>query len=148
MGGAGVDRPPSLICPRRSDWRAALLPSLRGERPALMCSVSRSRRGEQGPGKIGVILALALPALAAEPPRSLDVDKFCEEFLHKISNEARQEAADLIANSAGKPESSGFLMNATQIFEGKNFDFTKKVVDKGYNGASRQIVYYSYIEDL
>jgi hypothetical protein len=42
----------------------------------------------------------------------LDVDKFCEEFLHKISNEARQEAADLIANSAGKPESSGFLMNA------------------------------------
>jgi hypothetical protein len=47
MGGAGVDRPPSLICPRASAWRVALLPSLHGERLALMCRGSRSRRGEQ-----------------------------------------------------------------------------------------------------
>jgi hypothetical protein len=26
MGGAGVNRPPSLICPRASAWRAALVP--------------------------------------------------------------------------------------------------------------------------
>src|SRR5258708_39008039 len=51
MGGAGVDRPPSLICPRASAWRAALLPSLHGERLALMCRGSRSLRGEQRPGK-------------------------------------------------------------------------------------------------
>jgi hypothetical protein len=26
MGGAGVNRPPSLICPRACAWRAALVP--------------------------------------------------------------------------------------------------------------------------
>jgi len=94
------------------------------------------------------ILVLTLPASAAEPRRILDVDKFCEEVLQKISNQARQEAADLVADSIGKPESSSVLTNAMQIFEGKNFDFTKKVVDKGYNGALRQIVYYSYVQNL
>ena len=51
MGGAGVDRPPSLICPRASAWRAAFLPSLHGERLAQMCRGSRSLRGEQRPGQ-------------------------------------------------------------------------------------------------
>jgi len=48
----------------------------------------------------------------------------------------------------GKPELSGTLTNAFQVFEGKNFDFTKKVVDKDYNGALHQVVYYSYVENL
>lgn len=94
------------------------------------------------------ILALAVPASAAEPRRIPDLDKFCEEIVQTISNKARREAADLVANTIGKPELSGTLANALQVFEGKNFDFTKKVVDKDYNGALRQIVYYSYIENL
>jgi len=93
------------------------------------------------------ILALALPA-SAEPRRISDPDNFCEQVLQTISNKARREAVDLIANSIGKPDLSGTLMNALQIFEGKNFDFTKKVVDKDYSGGLRQIVYYSYIENL
>jgi hypothetical protein len=97
---------------------------------------------------LAAIMALALPALGAEPHRILDVDSFCEDVLQKLSNEARQEAADLVADSIGKPESSGALTNAMRIFDGKNFDFTKKVVDKNYNGALRQIVYYSYIQTL
>jgi hypothetical protein len=94
------------------------------------------------------ILALAVPASAAEPLRISDLDKFCEEIVQTISNKARREAADVITNSMGKPELSGTLANALQVFEGKNFDFTKKVADKGYNGALRQIVYYSYVENL
>jgi hypothetical protein len=77
------------------------------------------------------ILALAVPASAAEPRRiSDDLDKFCEGLVQSISNRARGEAADLITNSMGKPELSGTLTNALQVFEGKNFDFTKKVFDK------------------
>lgn len=53
----------------------------------------------------------------------------------------------MIANSIGKPDFSTTLANALQIFEGEKFDFTKKVVDKDYNGGLRQIVYYSYIEN-
>lgn len=94
------------------------------------------------------ILALAIPAFAAEPRRISDLDKFCEEVMQTITNKARAEAADLVTNSMGKPEASGTLANAFQVFDGKNFDFTKKVVDKSYNGALRQVVYYSYVENL
>jgi hypothetical protein len=95
-----------------------------------------------------VILALALPASAAEPRRVSDPDKLCQDVMQDISNKARPEAVDLIVNSIGKLDFSTTLANALQIFEGKNFDFTKKVVDKDYNGGLRQIVYYSYIENL
>jgi hypothetical protein len=94
------------------------------------------------------ILTLSVPALAAEPSRISDLDKFCEEIVQTISSKARREAADSSTNLMGKPEASGTLANALQIFEGKNFDFTKKVVDKNYNGVLRQIVYYSYVEKL
>jgi hypothetical protein len=93
-------------------------------------------------------LALAVPASAADARRISDVGKFCEEVMQSISKKARNEAADVIANSMGKPEAAGTLVNALQVFEGKNFDFTKKVVDKDYSGALRQIVYYSYVENL
>ena len=82
------------------------------------------------------------------PLRISDLEKFCQDIVQMISNKARRESADVITNSMGKPELSGTLANAMQVFEGKNFDFTKKVVDKGYNGALRQIVYYSYVENL
>jgi hypothetical protein len=103
-----------------------------------------------GPGRMifAAILALAVPASAAEPRRISDLDKFCEEVTQTIVKQARREAADMIADSMGKPELSGTLANALQVFEGKNFDLTKKVVDKDYNGVLHQIVYYSYIENL
>lgn len=95
-----------------------------------------------------VMLALAVPASAAEPRRIPDLDKFCEEIAQTIFKHTRREAAELLANSMGKPEISGTLTNALQVFEGKNFDFTKKVFDKDYNGALHQIVYYAYVENL
>jgi hypothetical protein len=94
------------------------------------------------------ILALALPASAAEQRRISVPDQFCENVLQTISNKPPRDAADLIANSIGKPDASTDLAKFLQIFEGKNFDFTKKVVDKDYNGGLRQIVYYSYVENL
>jgi hypothetical protein len=94
------------------------------------------------------ILALALSASAAEPRRISVPDQFCEQVLQTISNKPSREAADLIANSIGKPDASTDLAKFLQVFEGKNFDFTKKVLDKDYNGGLRQIVYYSYVENL
>ena len=82
-----------------------------------------------------VILALTVPASAADPLRISDLEKFCQDIVQMISNKARRESADVITNSMGKPDLSGTLANAFQVFEGKNFDFTKKVVDKDYNGA-------------
>ena len=39
-------------------------------------------------------------------------------------------------------------MKFLKILEDKNFDFTKKVIDKDYNNALRQIVFYSHIKNL
>ena len=39
-------------------------------------------------------------------------------------------------------------MKFLKILEDKNFDFTKKVIDKDYSNALRQIVFYSYIKNL
>jgi hypothetical protein len=96
----------------------------------------------------GAILALAVPASSAEPARIGNPDKFSEEIVQTISQKRPRDAADLIANTIGKPDASESLMRFLQTFEGKNFDFTKKAIDKDYNGAVRQIVYYSYVEGL
>jgi hypothetical protein len=96
----------------------------------------------------GAILALAVPALSAEPARIGDPDKFSAETMQTISQKRPRDAADMIANTVGKPELSESLMRFLQTFEGRNFDFTKKAIDKDYNGALRQIVYYSYVEGL
>jgi hypothetical protein len=52
MGGACVDRPPSLICPRASVWRAALL-LLCTENALPRCAAQANRcAASKGPGKI------------------------------------------------------------------------------------------------
>ena len=97
---------------------------------------------------IAAILALAVSALAAEPLRIADPDKFCEGALQSIAKKPPREVAELIADTIGKPDLSSSLAKFLEIFEKKNFDFTKKVIDKDYNGALRQIVYYSYVENV
>jgi hypothetical protein len=96
----------------------------------------------------GAILALAVPASSAEPVRIGNPDKFSEEIVQTISQKRPRNAADMIANTIGKPDTSEPLQRLLQVFDGKNFDFTKKVIDKDYNGGLRQIVYYSYLEGL
>jgi len=95
----------------------------------------------------GAIFALAVPAFSAEPVRVENPDKVSEEIVQTISQKRPRDAADLIAK-IGKPDASDALMRFLQTFEGKKFDFTKKAIDKDYNGAVRQIVYYSYVEGL
>ena len=90
----------------------------------------------------------ALPASSAKPARIGDPDKFSEEIVQTISQKRPRDAANIIANTLDKPDASEFLLKVFQIFEGKNFDFTKKAIDKDYNGGLRQIVYYSYLEGL
>jgi hypothetical protein len=83
----------------------------------------------------GAILALVVPALPAEPVPIGNPDKCSEEIVEIISQKRPRDAADLIANTVGKPDASDSLQKFLQIFEDKNFDFTKKVIDKDYNGA-------------
>ncbi|MFL6824760.1 MAG: hypothetical protein ACJ8FA_19535 [Xanthobacteraceae bacterium] len=96
----------------------------------------------------GAIFALAVPASSAEPVRIGDPDKFSAEIVETISKKRSRDVAGMIANTVGKPDSSETLLRLLQVFEGRSLDFAKKVIDKDYNGALRQIVYYSYLEGL
>jgi len=61
MGGAGVHRPPSLICPQASAWRAGLVPfvawrALRPDSPfgnAMFAATHRA--GKRSVGAIGTV---------------------------------------------------------------------------------------------
>ena len=82
-----------------------------------------------------VILIASLPALGADPTRVADPENFCAEVLNAISSGKPSDAANLIATTIGRADSAGELMKFLKILEDKNFDFTKKVVDKDYNNA-------------
>jgi hypothetical protein len=105
------------------------------------------------PSLLRIVFAASLTfivsaAPAAEAIRVPNLDEFCEEVLSEISNKDLRKAADLIAKTTGQPDSSGTVAGAFQIFDGKHFDFIKKVIDKDFNGGLRQIVHYSYVEKL
>jgi hypothetical protein len=95
-----------------------------------------------------MILIASLPALGADPTRVADPENFCAEILNAISSGKPNDAANLIATTIGRADSAGELMKFLKILEDKDFDFTKKVVDKDYNNALRQIVFYSYLKNL
>ena len=95
-----------------------------------------------------MVLLTSLPALGADPARVDDPEKFCAEVMNAISSGKPSDAANLIATKVGRADSAGELMKFLKILEDKNFDFTKKVIDKDYSNALRQIVFYSYIKNL
>jgi opacity protein-like surface antigen len=95
-----------------------------------------------------ILTVIVSAAPAAEPIRVPNLDEFCEEVLSEISNNEFGKAADFVAKTAGQPDSSNTVAGAFKIFEGKHFDFTRKVIDRDFNGSLRQIVHYSYVEKL
>jgi hypothetical protein len=97
---------------------------------------------------LAVTLALCSPGLAADPTSIENPDKFRADIIAAITGSGSINAAKMIAEAAGQPTQIDTLKNALQIFDGKKFDFSRKVIDNEINSALRQIVYYSYVKDL
>ncbi len=98
-----------------------------------------------------IVLAVSITvgnAARAEPLRIDDPDRFANEIVTLLNQGSFHEAAVKIADTFGKQESLPTLENAFKILEGKKFDFTKKVIDKDFNGALRQIIHYAYLPGL
>jgi hypothetical protein len=95
-----------------------------------------------------VLLGLGQSALADSAVRIQDPAKFCDEVFADVSHMDATEIAKKIAAAIGKPESSETLQNALKVLDGKKIDFIKKVIDNNIGGALRQIVFYSYVENL
>jgi hypothetical protein len=96
-----------------------------------------------------VFTLLALTQFAAAAPvRIQDPAKFCGDLFADASQFKSDTLARTIANAVGKPESAEVLEKALKLLDDKRFDYTRKVLDKDFEGALRQIVYYAYVVDL
>jgi hypothetical protein len=95
------------------------------------------------------IIAFSCSAFAADVAvRVQDPSAFCENLFADISPFKAKELAKSIATTIGKQEAAENIENAMKLLDGKKVDFAKKVVDRDINGALRQIIYYTYIQDI
>jgi hypothetical protein len=92
------------------------------------------------------LLLLSRPGVAASPIPVADPDRFAADFINTLSHGGSNDAAQALARQIGRPEYSADAQRLLQFFDGKTFDFTKKVIDRDFNGALRQIILYSYIK--
>ena len=98
---------------------------------------------------LGIAVWLAWQTSAvAQGPKPVEPDRFSAGIVETVSKGALKEAAGSVADVVGQPTGAQNIQSALQVFEGKKFDFAKKVVDKELAGALRQIIYYSYVEKL
>src|SRR5215813_4557919 len=95
-----------------------------------------------------LLLAWQAPVLA-QTFRTIDnPETFAADVVHMIANGASNDAAKTITDVVGQPAQVSTVQNAFRIFDGKEFDFSKKVVDNEIAGALREIMHYSYVDKL
>jgi hypothetical protein len=93
-------------------------------------------------------LILSASATATAQTRIQNPEEFCNEVVTTLSKKGSLDTANLIANTIGKPNSAENLHRFLQVFDGKRFDYSSKVIDKEFGNALRQIVFYSYVEQV
>ena len=99
--------------------------------------------------QIAAIILIALTGSAlADSVRVQDPAKFCDDLFANISPFKSSEIATKIAAAIGKPDATDTLETAMKTINDKKIDFSKKVVDKDIAGALRQIVYYTFVQDI
>jgi hypothetical protein len=77
-----------------------------------------------------------------------DPEKYSADVVQMIANGASDDAARTMAEVAGQPALVSTIQGALQLFNGKKFDFSKKVIDNEIAGALREIIHYSYVDKL
>jgi|SRR5580700_3359019 hypothetical protein len=96
-----------------------------------------------------VLLLAGHPPVLAQTFRSIDnPEQFAADLVKTIANGASNDAAKTVTEAVGQPAVFSQIQSALRVFDGKKFDFSKKVVDNEIGGALRQIIHYSYIEQL
>jgi len=90
----------------------------------------------------GVSAAMAAPQYIAAP------DTYSADIIASLAQNGPGTAAKKIVETIGQPAQLESLEKAMQVLAGKHIDFSDKVVDNAYGKALREIVYYTYIEDV
>src|SRR5262249_49009307 len=96
-----------------------------------------------------VLLLASYGSVLAQTFKPVDnPEKFAADVVETIANGASNDAARTIIEAVGQPASLSSLQSALHAFDGKKFDFSKKVIDNEISGALRQIIHYSHVENL
>src|SRR4051812_15465540 len=84
---------------------------------------------------IATFLFLTSSAAFADALPLDDPDRFSNEVFTLISQTKFHDAAHKLSETVGQPDTAKKLERGLKAFEGRKFDFGKKVYDKDYNGA-------------
>jgi hypothetical protein len=95
-----------------------------------------------------LLLASHAPVLAQTFRPTDNPEKFAADVVQTIANGNSTDAARTISEALGQPAVLSTLENAFQVFNGKTFYGGKKVIDNEIGDALRQIIHYSYVEQL
>jgi hypothetical protein len=88
----------------------------------------------------------AWPQLRAKPIGNPDT--FAEDVMQKFTQGRYDDVANLIFDTMGQPSQGEAIKTVPQIFAGKRFDYSTKVIDNSFGKGLRQIVYYANVEGL
>jgi hypothetical protein len=94
------------------------------------------------------MLSLAPSMAIAEPIYVDDPDKYAAEVMRLLTKGDIPTLAKTVADSIGKPDSADQLKNALGILSGKPIDYSDKVIDNTFGKGLREIVYYSFIDNV
>lgn len=104
--------------------------------------------GAAASAPLALLLAWHAPVLA-QGFRPIDnPEKFAADAVQTIANGDSNGVARAISEALGQPAQIPTIQGALQIFDGKKFDFSKKVIDNEIAGALREIIHYSYVDKL
>jgi hypothetical protein len=93
-------------------------------------------------------LSLAVSAAFAAPQPITDPDKYATEVMRLLDKGDIAALAKTVTDSIGKPESADTLKNALGMLGGKPIDYSDKVIDNSFGKGLRQIIYYSFIDNV
>jgi hypothetical protein len=95
---------------------------------------------------IAFAATLAAGSAAAQPTTIADPGKFAADTMQSLATKGTQEAAATIVNTIGRAGVLDAFRASMAPLEGKKYDFVRKVIDKEYEGALRQVVYYAHVD--
>lgn len=93
-------------------------------------------------------LCFARSIASAAPVPIDDPDKYAAQVMGLMVKGDTAAAANVISESIGKPGDAEAIKNTFGALSAKTVDYSDKVLDKTFGKSLREIVYYSFIDNL
>jgi hypothetical protein len=93
-------------------------------------------------------LWLGVSIARADPQYVPDPDKYAADIMQLLAEKNVASASKMISDTIGKPSYADNLQNALNALTSKNIDYSGKVIDNTFGKSLRQIIYYSFVENI